>query len=79
MKRLKIYNHIKDQKINYLNKWHQDTEDFYGRNRSESTDLVNLMRATLSEYIAAYNTMISMQKTEETMKLSNGSLDFYCS
>lgn len=75
LERLKIYNHIKDQKINYLNKWHQDTEDFYGRNRSESTDLVNLMRATLSEYIAAYNTMISMQKTEETMKLSNGSLD----
>ncbi len=75
LERLKIYNHIKDQKISYLNKWHQDTEDFYGRNRSESTDLVNLMRATLSEYIAAYNTMISMQKTEETMKLSNGSLD----
>ncbi|MDP3452721.1 MAG: hypothetical protein Q8R90_07165 [Bacteroidales bacterium] len=75
VERLKIYNHIKDQKISYLNKWHQDTEDFYGRNRGESSDLVNLMRTTLSEYIAAYNTMISMQKTEETMKHSNGSLD----
>jgi len=75
IERLKIYNHIKDQKISYLNKWHQDTEDFYGRNRAESADLVNLMRNTLSEYIASYNTMISMQKTEESMKQSKGSLD----
>ncbi|MDP3437409.1 MAG: hypothetical protein Q8S04_09205 [Bacteroidales bacterium] len=75
VERLKIYNHIKDQKISYLNKWHQDTEDFYGRNRAESADLVNLMRNTLSEYVAAYNTMISMQKTEESMKQSKGSLD----
>ncbi len=73
--RLKIYNHIKDQKISYLNKWHQDTEDFYGRNRAESADLVNLMRTTLSEYVAAYNTMISMQKTEESMKQSGGALE----
>jgi hypothetical protein len=73
--RLKIYNHIKDQKISYLNKWHQDTEDFYGRNRAESADLINLMRTTMGEYIASYNTMISLQKTEETMKQSNGSLD----
>ncbi|MEN6618798.1 MAG: hypothetical protein ABFC28_04785 [Rikenellaceae bacterium] len=75
IERLKIYNHIKDQKINYLNQWHKDTEDFYGRNRAESVDLVNLMRTTLGDYIAAYNTMISLQKTEETMKQSNGSLD----
>ena len=73
--RLKIYNHIKDQKLSYLNKWHQDTEDFYGRNRTESADLINLMRTTMGEYIASYNTMISLQKTEETMKQSNGSLD----
>ena len=73
--RLKIYNHIKDQKLSYLNKWHQDTEDFYGRNRAESADLINLMRTTMGEYIASYNTMISLQKTEETMKQSNGSLD----
>ena len=26
IERLKIYNHIKDQKISYLNKWHQDTD-----------------------------------------------------
>ncbi len=75
IERLKIYNHIKDQKISYLNKWHQDTEDFYGRNRAESADLVNLMRASLRDYIAAFNTLSSLKKTEESMANSGGSLD----
>jgi RNA polymerase-binding transcription factor DksA len=75
VERLKIYNHIKDQKINYLNQWHQDTEDFYGRNRAESADLINLMRASLRDYIAAYNTMASLKKTEESMQQSGGSLE----
>lgn len=75
IERLKIYNHIKDQKISYLNKWHQDTEDFYGRNRAESADLINLMRASLRDYVAAYNTMASLKKTEDSMSQSDGSLD----
>lgn len=75
IERLKIYNHIKDQKISYLNKWHQDTEDFYGRNRAESADLINLMRSSLKDYVAAYNTMISLKKTEDSMRNSGGSLD----
>ena len=75
IERLKIYNHIKDQKISYLNKWHQDTEDFYGRNRAESADLINLMRASLRDYVAAYNTMASLKKTEDSMSQSGGSLD----
>lgn len=75
IERFKIYNHIKDQKISYLNKWHQDTEDFYGRNRAESADLINLMRASLREYVAAYNTMVSLKKTEDSMQESGGSLD----
>jgi hypothetical protein len=73
--RLKIYNHIKDQKISYLNKWHQDIDDFYGRNRVESSDLINLMRAGLRDYVAAYNTLSSLKKTEESMVNSGGSLD----
>jgi hypothetical protein len=75
LERLSIYNHIKDQKINYLNQWHQDTEDFYGRNRAESADLINLMRASLRDYVAAYNTMVSLQRTEESMKKSEGTLE----
>lgn len=66
--RIEIYNHIKDQKLSYLNKWHQDTEDFYGRNRAEAADIINLMRSTLSEYSAAYNTLTAYKKTEKTMK-----------
>ncbi len=75
IERLKIYNHIKDQKISYLNKWHQDTEDFYGRNRAESADLINLMRASLRDYIAAYNTLSSLKKTEDSMENSDGQLE----
>ena len=75
IERLKIYNHIKDQKTSYLNKWHQDTEDFYGRNRAESADLINLMRASLRDYVAAYNTLTSFKKTEDSMAQSGGSLD----
>lgn len=65
--RIAIYNHIKDQKMSYLNKWHQDTEDFYGRNRAEAADIINLMRSTLAEYSAAYNTLSAYKKTEEEM------------
>lgn len=66
--RLEIYNHIKDQKLSYLNKWHQDTEDFYGRNRAEAADIINLMRSTLADYSAAYNTLAAYKKTEQTME-----------
>lgn len=74
IERLKIYNHIKDQKISYLNKWHQDTDAFYRANRAESADIINLMQESLREYVAAYNTLVSLQKTETSME-SDGSLD----
>ena len=75
IERLKIYNHIKDQKIDYLNKWHQDADSFYRANRAESADVINLMQASLREYVAAYNTLVSLQKTEDSMVQSGGSLD----
>jgi hypothetical protein len=74
IERLKIYNSIKDQKIDYLNKWHQDTEAFYAHNRAESNDLINIMRSTLSEYVAAYNAVSALQNTEKSME-TNVSLD----
>ena len=73
--RLKLYNHIKDQKINYLNKWHQDTESFFRANRAESADIINLMQENLMKYVAAYNTLISLQRTEDSMIQSGGSLE----
>ena len=75
VERLKIYNHIKDQKINYLNKWHQDTDAFYRANRTESADIINLMQESLREYVAAYNTLVSLKRTEESMIQSDGQLD----
>lgn len=75
LERLKIYNHIKDQKIDYLNKWHQDTDAFYRANRAESSDIINLMQGSLREYVAAYNTLVSLQRTEDSMVQSKGNLD----
>ncbi len=74
LERMKIYNNIKDQKTSYLNQWHQETMDFYGRNRAESNDLINIMRSTLSEYISSYNAMVALKKTEDNLK-NNSSVD----
>jgi hypothetical protein len=75
IERLKIYNHIKDQKIEYLNRWHENCEDFYGRNRAEAADIIRDMGKSLQEYVAAYNTLVSLQRTEDSMVLSKGNLD----
>jgi hypothetical protein len=70
--RMHIYHNIVDQKTSYLNKWHQDTEDFYGRNRAQGDDLINLMRSSLTDFIANYNTLQALEKTENQMA---GSVD----
>jgi hypothetical protein len=75
IKRLDIYNAIRDQKLSYLNKWHQDTDAFYRANRAESADIINLMQGSLREYIAAFNTLISLQRTEDAMSGSEQDLD----
>lgn len=75
IERLKIYNHIKDQKIEYLNRWHENCEDFYGRNRAEAADIIRDMGKSLQEYVAAYNTLVALQRTEDSMVQSNGNLD----
>lgn len=67
MERLRIYNDIKNQKINYLNQWHQDTEDFYGRNRTSSDDLVNIMRSNMTKFLASKATIESIASIKDTM------------
>lgn len=75
IERLKIYNGIKDQKISYLNKWHQDTDAFYRANRTESSDIINLMQESLRNYVAAFNTLASLQKTEDSMRVGGENLE----
>lgn len=74
IERLKIYNNIRDQKLSYLNKWHQDTDAFYRSNRAESADLINLMQQTLTEYVGAYNNLLALQRTESQMEESGENL-----
>jgi hypothetical protein len=67
IERLKIYNGIKDQKIDYLNRWHRDTEDFYGRNRAEANDLINRMRESYADYVRSFNTYKALLETQQAM------------
>lgn len=75
VERIKIYGQIHDQKISYLNKWHQDVDAFYRSNHAESADIINNMQQTLSEYVEAYNTLAQLQKTLDTMGKEGASLD----
>lgn len=75
IERIRIYGQIHDQKMSYLNKWHQDVDAFYRANHAESTDIINNMQQTLSEYIEAYNTLAQLQKTLDSMKQEGATLD----
>ena len=68
IERLRYYNDIKNQKINYLNQWHQDTEDFYGRNRASSDDLINIMRSNLTKFLAAQATLNNLESMKKQMR-----------
>jgi hypothetical protein len=67
VERLKIYNNIKDQKLDYLNQWHRDTEDFYGRNRAEAADLINRMRESYADYVRSFQTYKALHETQVAM------------
>ena len=75
VERIRIYGQIHDQKINYLNKWHQDVDAFYRSNHAESADIINNMQQTLSEYVEAYNTLAQLQKTLDSMGEEGATLD----
>lgn len=75
VERIRIYGQIHDQKISYLNKWHQDVDAFYRSNHAESADIINNMQQTLSEYVEAYNTLAQLQKTLDCMGEEGATLD----
>ena len=75
VERIKVYGQIHDQKLSYLNKWHQDVDAFYRSNHAESADIINNMQHSLSEYVEAYNTLAQLQKTLDAMDVEGASLD----
>lgn len=75
VERIKVYGHIHDQKLSYLNKWHQDVDAFYRSNHQESADIINNMQQSLSEYVEAFNTLAQLQKTMDSMEAQGATLD----
>lgn len=72
LERLKVYNDIRNQKIDYLNQWHRDTEDFYARNRAEINELSNRIRSVTADYLSDLNTYKVLSETVKGME-SGGS------
>ena len=68
LERLKVYNDIRNQKIDYLNQWHRDTEDFYARNRAEINELSNRIRSITSDYLSDLNTFKALSDTIKGME-----------
>ena len=68
VERLKIYNNIKDQKLSYLNKWHQDVEAAFRDNRKTGQDLITQITNAYAEYSTAHNTYLSYKQTQSVMK-----------
>ncbi|MBO7160117.1 MAG: hypothetical protein J6V62_01600, partial [Paludibacteraceae bacterium] len=75
IERIKVYGQIHDQKLSYLNKWHQDVDAFYRSNHAESADIINNMQQSLSEYVEAYNTLAQLQKTLDAMNSEGATLE----
>lgn len=67
VERLKIYNNIKDQKLSYLNKWHQDVETAFRDNRKSGQDLITQITNAYAEYSTAHNTYLSYKQTQDAM------------
>ena len=67
VERLKIYNNIKDQKLSYLNKWHQDVEAAFRDNRKTGQELITEITNAYAEYSTAHNTYLSYKQTQQAM------------
>lgn len=70
VERMRIYNDIQNQKIDYLNQWHRDTDDFYGRNRSEANELFQRMNEAYAVYTESYTNYQQQRATLDAMKVT---------
>ena len=67
IERRKIYEKIQEQKLNYLNKWHTETQDFYGRNRDAADTLKSSIIESLAKYNSSYSTWKAISDTIKKM------------
>ena len=67
LNRLDVYNDIDNQKRDYLNQWHRETQDFYGRNRTSGDDLIDIMRSNLTKLLAAQSTFERLDRMKSRM------------
>ena len=73
--RLAIYTDIMTQKRDYLDRWHRDVDDFYGRGRSESQSIISHMQDTLAEFNTAISQYKAYEDTDKGMQGAGDDLD----
>ncbi len=72
--RLRIYSDIANQKTDYLNQWHRDTDDFFGRNRAEANELIQRMNEAYAEFVEAHINYEQQSAAFKSMK-ATGNLE----
>ncbi len=75
VERLRIYSDIQNQKTDYLNQWHRDTDDFFGRNRTEANGLIQRMNETYAEFMESYTNYEQQSASFASMKASGNIAD----
>ena len=75
VERLRIYSDIQNQKIDYLNQWHRDTDDFFGRNRTEANGLIQRMNETFAEFTESYTNYEQQSASFARMKATGNIAD----
>jgi hypothetical protein len=73
--RLRIYSDIQNQKTDYLNQWHRDTDDFFGRNRTEANALIQRMNEAYAEFVESYTNYQQQSAAIATMKRTGNLAD----
>lgn len=73
--RLRIYSDIQNQKTDYLNQWHRDTDDFFGRNRSEANELIQRMNEAYAEFVESRINYEQQSHAFEAMKATGNMSD----
>jgi len=65
--RTSIYDNVKAQKLDYLNQWHRDVDDFYGRGREEANQIMLSMQGTITDLTTAISQFRAFEGAEKGM------------
>lgn len=75
VERLKVYNDIENQKLDYLTQWHRDADDFNARNRATADDLISEFMNANAEFQTGFEIYKSLSSALDNLKRSGDTAD----